>query len=364
MKWFLVLALMIAASSVGGQTITGMSGTLDHGETVTISGSGFGSKSPAAPYLWDNFDSGTAGTKVTTPLFGAYADGTDARENYYTSSTSWSGGQAMTWSSASDPTGHPGFHIRWSGTAGRYGFVSFKWKATSSEGSTYSAIHIKLIRLQSQSVNYTSGVPNWDVGMDRGSTTFTGVANHGPPDPSHDFYIGSAGSGSYSIGGWNDSFLAMDVGTTGSANADLLGAMNGSHYSATNKQILYPAYTVQGLRGALALAYVDEQGYDVTVTLDDVYADNTLARVVLADEPVWTSTTERAMQIPSAWSSSSISFTVNTGPFVSASTKYLYVFDSNGNMSGSYAVVIGEAGGGIEPPALTAPTNLQVNGGN
>ena len=45
-------------------TVSGVSGTLSSGQTVTVRGSGFGSKSQPAPVLWDNFEGGSSGNQI------------------------------------------------------------------------------------------------------------------------------------------------------------------------------------------------------------------------------------------------------------------------------------------------------------
>jgi hypothetical protein len=49
-----------------GQPQVGIvSGTFSHGQTVDLSGTQFGNKSPAAPYKYDNFESGTPGAFIS-----------------------------------------------------------------------------------------------------------------------------------------------------------------------------------------------------------------------------------------------------------------------------------------------------------
>jgi hypothetical protein len=68
---------------------------------------------------------------------------------------------------------------------------------------------------------------------------------------------------------------------------------------------------------------------------DDVYLDTTLSRIVLADKPVLSQATIVENQIPSAWSDTSITATVNLGKFAQGQTVYLFVVDSTGTPSGS-----------------------------
>lgn len=69
------------------------------------------------------------------------------------------------------------------------------------------------------------------------------------------------------------------------------------------------------------------------VYYDDVYMDDSWARVMIGNKPTWTESTQREIQIPSAWSDNSISVTLNQGGFPSFNSAYLYVIDPDGNVN-------------------------------
>jgi len=50
----IIFSFFVFASSVFAQTVTNVSGSVIHSQNITISGSGFGVKSPAAPLMWDD----------------------------------------------------------------------------------------------------------------------------------------------------------------------------------------------------------------------------------------------------------------------------------------------------------------------
>jgi hypothetical protein len=78
--------------------------------------------------------------------------------------------------------------------------------------------------------------------------------------------------------------------------------------------------------------------------VDDVYVDSTRARVELCRGSTWESRVSCDIQIPTAWSTSSITASVNTGAFDAGDTAYVYVVDSDGNVNNSvHSVVIGES---------------------
>jgi hypothetical protein len=66
---------------------------------------------------------------------------------------------------------------------------------------------------------------------------------------------------------------------------------------------------------------------------DDVYVDTTQARVELGDAATYATSTHREIQLPTAWSSSSITVTVNQGSFTDLSSLYLYITDSSGRVN-------------------------------
>jgi len=71
---------------------------------------------------------------------------------------------------------------------------------------------------------------------------------------------------------------------------------------------------------------------------DDLFADNTQARVEIGNASTWAGCTQREIQIPTAWSNSAITIRANQGAFNSFSGKYLYVVDSNGNISAGFGL--------------------------
>lgn len=91
---------------------------------------------------------------------------------------------------------------------------------------------------------------------------------------------------------------------------------------------------------------------------DDMYIDKDWARIVIGNNSNYTSCTVREIQIPTAWSSSSATITVNQGSFADDATAYLYLIDSNGVVSDQdpvadgfqgYEITFGEEGGGVTP---------------
>jgi hypothetical protein len=79
---------------------------------------------------------------------------------------------------------------------------------------------------------------------------------------------------------------------------------------------------------------------------DDIYIDNNWARVFLADTDTYTTNMHRELQIPSAWSDTSVEVTVNRGSFAGSDNVYLYVVDSTGAVNADGFLI----GNPIVPP--------------
>jgi hypothetical protein len=88
--------------------------------------------------------------------------------------------------------------------------------------------------------------------------------------------------------------------------------------------------------------------------IDDAYIANSMARVEIGNNSIWANCTHREIQIPSTWSDSSITVTVNRGSFKNGDSAYLFVVDGDGNASNGYPITIG----GNAPPS--PPSGLKV----
>lgn len=77
---------------------------------------------------------------------------------------------------------------------------------------------------------------------------------------------------------------------------------------------------------------------------DDLYIATSQARVELCAGSTWGNAGKCEIQIPTAWGTSSITATVNTGAFSESDTAYIYVVDANGDANATgYEVTIGES---------------------
>jgi len=81
---------------------------------------------------------------------------------------------------------------------------------------------------------------------------------------------------------------------------------------------------------------------EIYVFFDDIYIDNSWARVAIGNAAVYTNSTHIEMQSPIAWASGEITITANQGSFSINDTAYIFVFDSDGTASDGYEITIGD----------------------
>ncbi len=88
----------------------------------------------------------------------------------------------------------------------------------------------------------------------------------------------------------------------------------------------------------------------------DVYLDYSRARVILGNAPTFEASTVREVQVPTVWTDSSILLTANLGAFADDELAYLYVVDENGNVNTNGVAVRTVASGPVAdttPPTVT-----------
>jgi len=95
---------------------------------------------------------------------------------------------------------------------------------------------------------------------------------------------------------------------------------------------------------------------NLKMNFDDVYIDNSLARVEICDTSTWANRTHCEIQPPTAWAADGITVNYNPGSFTVGQNAFVYVVDSNGNVnSNGTAFTIKSAS---STPVIPAPTNL------
>jgi len=348
--------MFLTGSLWAAPSITNVSGTVSHGQSINISGSGFGTKTPAAPILWETFDDGMNGANISTGgKWSPYA-GDGAR---YNNSQPYSG-EFSAYNYVQYGDSHPAgfstsyymlpfatdtiyysFMFRHVGTRYTTG-VDKNWRINTGNN------HYRgdgMIALSDGYIFYTSGntdiFPSDDYGTGRyfsepeyGSSTWT----------RHQTFV------KYSTpAGTSNGYIWAAVGNQQKTFANIINRPIGYSYQVTN--------VLLGLmhdQGSL------KPGEYHHMYIDDVYIDNTLSRVELGNASTWTACTIREVQIPSAWTNTTISVTVNRGSFRESDGSWLYVIDSSGNVNANgFPIRFGSTSGDIIPPSPPSGVVIQ-----
>ena len=323
--------------------VQNVSGTLSHGGTVTITGAGFGSKSKAAPLVWDNASGNSINDKwtggwpsqlpgynlgyyapmrgiglphshVTRYIAGAHAAMTGANAGY----------DVMMFKSIALPALPYYIYASWYQRAddlwhfgGDNNFKTFDY----SDGDEPYALN------KSWYICYGPPHPdsNTDAGIQWTNQTSTPLSN--PDRNGHNAWWGNAVNPTACK--WSKVEIAIKLSNQSDGYINI--------WENGHQVMNYAGITDNygGTRRAIAVGgYARMQGYTNNWRyFDDVYVDTTLSRVVLADKPVLSQATIVENQIPSAWSDSSITAQVNLGKFTQGQAAYLFVVDASGTVS-------------------------------
>lgn len=346
-------------------TITNVSGSIVDGQSVTISGSGFGIKATAKPLVFDTFDSGTNGTDIVgrPPVMTALnagnwtwegtAAGGSATPKYSTSNqrpgssaSALADMDGVQWNnSLSIVTQQPEYFASWWVYYDHYaGSVSRNTKPWVMYGSSNEEPH---------------AYSGWGDLSD--SSLRSSIADSGYSDPNTAY--GSPQTPNF-YGKWIKFELYLKQSSPGVANGTYKVwitepgqptylSLNRDSVQTRGINAVWQQFTFVG-----AYCDSDPSNRKYRIYADDFYYDNTRARVELGNAATYAATTIREVQPANAWSALSATIAVHKGSFTSGQTAYLYVVDSTGAVNASgYPVTVG---GTTDTTPPTAPTGLVV----
>jgi hypothetical protein len=318
-----------------------VSGTLAHGGNITISGSGFGTKTTAAPLVWDD----ASGTSMSDKWSGAWPNALPGYNIGYYAPMRGIGlphshdTRYIAGAHAADTGANSGYDVMMYKAIPRPAFpyyIYLSWYQRADNQWTFGGDNnFKTFDFSEGTEPYAVG-NNWYIcygpphpssATDNGLQWTDSPPLTNPDNNGHNSWWGHAVNPM--AGQWSKVEMAIKVTNTSSGYINIWE--NGQPvmtYSGVTD-------TYGGTDRSIAIGgYARMQGYTTNWRyFDDVYVDTTLSRVVLADKPVLSQATIVENQIPSAWSDGSITAKVNLGKFTSGQAVYLFVVDSGGNVS-------------------------------
>jgi len=332
-----------------GQTVSSVSGSVSHGQSVTVSGSAFGSKTVAGPVVFDNIETGSfSGGWSNTESLDVVSESRHGNSTH-SGHLDFQGSVGTNLGYFTGGSNSPSWFVQ-------YWFkldANFDWGTGGYGSGDDNLANVKLFRMWSTggtnenfvlaTMGYAGGSLQYtaeNVSDPRGQAYFGDVDNWSK-DTWHLFQFEYKDSGQ----GSNDGVFRWWVdGTLFVEDTDLMTRESSSDYKRP---------LIVGFYDSWNDSNTDEDDWYI----DDAYIDNTWSRVELGNSSVYGSCTHREIQIPTAWATNEITVTVNQGSFAADDAAYLFVVDADGNVSDGYAVTIGAS----ESASITAPTSLTAN---
>jgi len=316
-------------------------GTPSHKQSITISGSNFGSQGGSI-LIWDDFEDQTVGNAIqgSDSIIG---NGWSCQYNY--------SGLGARFDNTHTHAGNVAAHIDWgyapSNTIRAFGLA---FPPTSTLYATYWRYMEGDYTTSDPKCNHKQfyffgNVDNFPQGMalmPAGTGSWGFYVNNSTSQPDWN------GTNNINTQGWNwsntdDTYQRWEyyckLNDPYTASNGVLtywkDGVVGRHRTDYRHRFVDGQYTEWRL-GHMAQGFVDT----AKAWFDDVYLATTQARVEIGNASTWSGCTHREIQIPTSWSSTSITIDFNQGNFADSTTVYLYVVDTAGNVSPGYAVTI------------------------
>lgn len=351
MKTLTLLAITFCFSSSAVFAVPLVQNVSQTSNTISITGTGFGSKSTAAPVVWDDFNAGTNGNKVN--MNGWVPDSTNSPT--YSSIRAHSGGI----SAATHFIGVNNYNSSVVRPIGTLSSVYYSYWVFVDRLSGVASRNIKLTRVSS-----AGGTDIIHSNPNIGATIFNDAVSPA-------YYVATGNTSAIYYYDNRDANAPSDVGrwakmehyvklssAPGAADGEIQTFMDGYQVKNVTGVVTLGSpssgTTFQNLTLSFYVAH--DAGGDYNIYNDDIYLDNTRARVELCPGSTWSNRGQCETQIPTSWDPTGQSITVNVNPgqFANNATAYLYVVTSDGSVnSDGYSIAV--VSSSIQPPkGLTA----------
>lgn len=305
--------------------IAAITGDLHNGGTVTISGSGFGSKTPAKPIYWADFETSLNPTALGQRQTWERINPQTQLSKHITppnsrQSARWNAGWDAGWPPVSDAAEFVMF--------GKFEKVYIYAKRNYDyDLRCCGGVNHKIFRfwtLQPSNNNMHTGYHHLRGGDGRTGCEGTATFTHWHEDklPDHQWLTQEVIYKTGSINGNDGVYRFFQNGKAITDRAD--------HRMRTTQQPnMYEQFGLQD-----DISNETKVRDDWWIYYDDIYMDNTWARVMIGDAPTLATSRRREIQIPVSWSDTAITIRVNQGALPTIKGPfYLYVVDSQGRVN-------------------------------
>lgn len=355
-----IFIFFLPTTSLAAPVISGISGVVQDGQNILISGSGFGSGN-AVPLLWDNFEAGINGANLQThPRVGSWTlNGTPGQ--YSTNQTH--GGNQSCFVDRVNNWGGPYWE---DATYHQYLYATF-WFRWHTVGDP-ATVKVFQIHGTCQGTctgqtcgDYNPGLNYGDVGGGWWRAFMVLEKEHdGTCNP-----LDNRNAGYQSQDAWHKLEAVIKQSSIDIPDGTMILKVDGndiiSSTTVTTRTINNQYYYLMQLfNGTTDGTWTTSQSW-----LDDLYINDTWSRVMICNGSSFNSAGNHCELQPvignlgGSWGANSIAANVARGSFQNDQQAYLYVVDSTGsvNVSG-YPITFGDSGGDTISPGN--PSGLSV----
>jgi len=340
----LICAAAVCASGAPAYaqpSVTGVAGTMANNQTITITGASFGTKTAAAPLVWEDVSDGVVDSKLVNHGSGVAAiNGDNLRHSFSTKNVRADYKKAGAYYGYDASTAPKWFVQYWIKLASNW-----HWGTSTYGGGDDGLANIKFFRM-----------------FPTGSRTYAnaGYSTHGFAggevlrfvENGAQTYLPLDGQEFFAPGAWHCVQVEFgENGGAGQANGTMRLWVDGVLRDSTTTLDTNPAADGAAVnKRPYVIGFYDSWGpSDAAVSTmyayyTDIYVDSSWSRVELGNAATYAASTHREMLIPSAWSATSITARVTQGTFPAGQTAYLYVVDASGRMNANgFRITIGGA---------------------
>lgn len=329
MKIFLLILLLIYGGVLLSQpSITSIEGSFIHNTNITISGNNFGQKSPAGPIKWDDFESGTEGDDISGWTLTRNSNAANPVYPQYSNALLRAGSSMSVKCDFTNEQYNCSFGF--DQTLSNYVYISY-WTRIVDNGSI-PPTNIKPMRIYG---NYDDGNPV--IGYtDQILYSWAFIWSHTENDVFRNLWdtVGA----DENDGQWHRYEYIMKQSTNNTAD----GIFKFRKDAQLRNDVTDAVHRVLGYDWSY-LRIGHFWGGDSTAGFcyyDDVYVDESWARIEIGDNSVFNNCTHREIQIPVQWTNNEITFLFKAGDFSSGEQAYLFVVDAQGNSSSGVSIII------------------------
>ncbi len=363
---YILIILTFASYCFSAPSISSVSGTIDDGESIVITGSSFGSNDLNFEWTKANIDAGTPGADFAkTDWSNTYVSG--ASQNITYSNVEAHTGQSLLCDFIDDQVGMGAYYdFGAGGVTEAYitGWVyldkndaatRFQWKnARIKVNQVYGATTAILGDLW-------YGASGWD--NNNVCSVVNSVWQDCYPQENDAWLLGTWQRFEYwyqrgTINVEDGEYEWRRIGRSGS---EVIISKNNilTHNTGDNTNWRY--ILLGHYYGNLTPA---ETNRDMNIYYDDLYLSQTRSRVEIGNNEVFTSSGHKEIQIPTAWSGTEITIELNAGSYTVDDNVYVFVVDAAGDASPGYAITIGGEGEESTPGVTQIDTGVVTNIGS